>query len=1372
MREEHVVALHDFHSTNETCLSFSAGQIIKVFNRDESGWWDGEIDGERGWFPSNYVDEEGMAVGGANASQPIVLPSSEVDLSRSSMHSPAQISQALPVEQPLSSRRSTLEPSFVNPYRHNANADNSNGEILEPIEHSILLLQNAVRASRWAHFQPATACVISSVRSVLSATDCLTRESTTLKSHPVLAKERKQVLSELSRLVTQSRRASAVAKNEQPNPQEMHDMLRHAANVLINTKRFLAAALECGAAMPDSRTSLSDPPHDVRSSERSEIDKTPTPGSVRSSYLTAQTSAADVVRGTERSSSSSSYYDNGRMQSLSGPAQNSNERVRKHNLHFGVSRARADSAAMSVATDESGTSNSDLSQRKSSRAACSSDDQQEPEFAKYNCQQVLDRLKGAHEHLLSVVAAIIGHAHTHSRESHASSYAFLIDITRETVDNVRNLLFIVEAICENVELCSRHAREVSILLERRESLYEATTALVTAARVVSSKSTMESALSKLSSIPDTEDQEKKNLLAAATTLLRTGQECVGAVRMCLRKADDSTQIIMTTQTKAQVAKEARAEAQRLQEEADKEEEEESTMQTAFAADIANPFDTLSLTRGRHTLSFLSRKATSLSCLQQKYEHDVQGPASHADGAEPSNSEGQRSVLDEGTAAPLRPAFSHSSISDPDGSVSSVRGMLANTDLSGETSDASDVLSRHRSQPSGSTLHSLHSSRTDLTTDTNPSAAALSSPTERKSSNTTTVGSGTVDDREASTLAHGDDRFHHFRQQSKPLPQLRTSLSQGEHHSGPYTAPGAGCFPHNHPLAMTGVDASKDAVQSCLDARFMAPGYDPTDICYNSDGEVTGATLPALVEKMTPHDTTVEASFSNAFFLCFRLFTDPIELFEALVRRYNLATPAEVEANPEVLARWKSSKVMPVRLRVLNFFKTWLELHWQPASDRPILAPLDAFISASVTHSLQRSGQHLAELVQRRMSESGSSVRKTALQAGGNRGAGSLKRVMSADKVKSGGGQSAIHIDTNSMYLPLAFPAIKGGSPPVPLVSKSLLSALRAAILSPDGSVGPHVLEFDPLELARQVTIMESKVFCSILPEELLGQEFSKSNGQSSSVHVKQMASFNTKITGWVTECVLGEEDAKKRTQVVKHFIKVGDKMLALKNYNALFAIQSGLNASTILRLRKTWDGLPTKYHNLMEEQRRVMEHTRNFSAYRTRIRSAMPPAMPFVGLILTDLTFCADGNSNTRPSPLSRNKQLINFDKYCKLSRIISELQRFQIPYNFVEVPEIQTYFADVVLADRSKKSLGPEDLYRRSLWLEPRSQGQSRASQVQPQAGGAGSVTPELGFNGSSSVNNSSQTSDSASTMKSINSRSERSGSVAATGLDLFNWK
>ena len=52
--------MHDFvpQDPNATCLSFRAGQVMRVLNRDPSGWWYGEVDGKRGWFPSNYVTSD------------------------------------------------------------------------------------------------------------------------------------------------------------------------------------------------------------------------------------------------------------------------------------------------------------------------------------------------------------------------------------------------------------------------------------------------------------------------------------------------------------------------------------------------------------------------------------------------------------------------------------------------------------------------------------------------------------------------------------------------------------------------------------------------------------------------------------------------------------------------------------------------------------------------------------------------------------------------------------------------------------------------------------------------------------------------------------------------------------------------------------------------------------------------------------------------------------------------------------------------------------------------------------------------------------------------------------------------------------------
>ncbi len=86
--------------------------------------------------------------------------------------------------------------------------------------------------------------------------------------------------------------------------------------------------------------------------------------------------------------------------------------------------------------------------------------------------------------------------------------------------------------------------------------------------------------------------------------------------------------------------------------------------------------------------------------------------------------------------------------------------------------------------------------------------------------------------------------------------------------------------------------------------------------------------------------------------------------------------------------------------------------------------------------------------------------------------------------------------------------------------------------------------------------------------------------------------------------------------------------------------------------------------------RRLADHGRNYHEYRSKLRNTAPPAVPFLGmsylpavyalsdesdlgLYLTDVTFCREGNPSHRVSPLNPNKKLLNFNKYHKLARIV-----------------------------------------------------------------------------------------------------------------------
>ncbi|CAE7803616.1 ANP2, partial [Symbiodinium sp. KB8] len=48
------MALADYHPATDTELAFQEGDLIIVHTQHESGWWEGDCNGETGWFPSNH----------------------------------------------------------------------------------------------------------------------------------------------------------------------------------------------------------------------------------------------------------------------------------------------------------------------------------------------------------------------------------------------------------------------------------------------------------------------------------------------------------------------------------------------------------------------------------------------------------------------------------------------------------------------------------------------------------------------------------------------------------------------------------------------------------------------------------------------------------------------------------------------------------------------------------------------------------------------------------------------------------------------------------------------------------------------------------------------------------------------------------------------------------------------------------------------------------------------------------------------------------------------------------------------------------------------------------------------------------------------
>ncbi|WPH01018.1 Hypothetical protein R9X50_00385200 [Acrodontium crateriforme] len=437
-----------------------------------------------------------------------------------------------------------------------------------------------------------------------------------------------------------------------------------------------------------------------------------------------------------------------------------------------------------------------------------------------------------------------------------------------------------------------------------------------------------------------------------------------------------------------------------------------------------------------------------------------------------------------------------------------------------------------------------------------------------------------------------------------------------------------------------------------------------ELVLNRDGQVTGGSLEALVEQLTVHDAAPDPQFLSAFYVTFRMFTLPRTFAKALEDRFDYIGDSR-------------SVGQPVRLRVYNVFKGWLETHWDAETDADALADIRNFANHKLKAHLPSAGERLFELT---------------------------RRVSGDDQLGTISGPLVSGVGKTSMSITSEYDI--GISIPDAVVSKGQLTLLRNSINS-GGSCS--ITDIDPLETARQLTLLASRVFCDIKSYELLGLEWTKKNSDRAP-NVRRMCGLNTDLAHVVGDTILAPapEDNKRRALLIKHWSKIAMACLELNNYDSLVAIMCSLNSSVVQRLKKTWSSVSKNTRARIDELNKVVDISKNQASLRSKLDAPVAPCLPFLGMYLTDLTFVDAGNLDTRelPGGVSANGEfssVINFDKYMRTAKIISHLQRFQVPYRLQPVPEIQTWMEAHMVRMRASNDIMVGTLHRRSLIVEPK---------------------------------------------------------------------
>ncbi|XP_002156706.1 rap guanine nucleotide exchange factor 1 [Hydra vulgaris] len=231
----------------------------------------------------------------------------------------------------------------------------------------------------------------------------------------------------------------------------------------------------------------------------------------------------------------------------------------------------------------------------------------------------------------------------------------------------------------------------------------------------------------------------------------------------------------------------------------------------------------------------------------------------------------------------------------------------------------------------------------------------------------------------------------------------------------------------------------------------------------------------------------------------------------------------------------------------------------------------------------------------------------------------------------------------------------------------------------------ELFDFKSFLLAQQMCVLDADYFIKIeLPEVL---RWGKEQSETLSPNLCRFIGHFNRMSFWVRTLILNEQRQQEREKIFKKFLKIMRILKRLNNFSAFLAILSALDSSPLRRLE--W---PKQYIELLAEDTKLIDSTSAFKTYRKALSEAKPPCIPYLGLILTDITFIHLGN----PQDLPDGK--VNFVKRWQQYNILDTVRRFKENlYDFSRDEKILDFFNEY------EEHMEEEEMWEKSQQIRPR---------------------------------------------------------------------
>ncbi|XP_075986233.1 C3G guanyl-nucleotide exchange factor isoform X3 [Anticarsia gemmatalis] len=241
-----------------------------------------------------------------------------------------------------------------------------------------------------------------------------------------------------------------------------------------------------------------------------------------------------------------------------------------------------------------------------------------------------------------------------------------------------------------------------------------------------------------------------------------------------------------------------------------------------------------------------------------------------------------------------------------------------------------------------------------------------------------------------------------------------------------------------------------------------------------------------------------------------------------------------------------------------------------------------------------------------------------------------------------------------------------------------------------------LLDFKATELAEQMTLLDAALFVRLTTAEVL--LWPREQSEESSPNLTRFTEHFNKMSYWARSRILEQDDARDREKYASKFLKVMKALRKMNNFNSYLALVSALDSPPVRRL-----GWPRSIVDTLHDYCTIIDSSSSFRTYRQALAETQPPCIPYIGLVLQDLTFVHIGN----PDLLADGR--INFTKRWQQYHIMENMKRFhKEQYKFKKNERILAMFNEF------DDVLSEEAMWQVSESIKPRG---GRARAAPPQA-------------------------------------------------------